>query len=300
MAVEQQDLRVFNGEGELYLRRKVKKSGKFKAVLFLHGVTLPSSSCFDLDIEGYSWANYLALEGFDVFLLDFRGYGLSYKPEDKGKLVCSVEEALTDVKAAIEHILSMLGTSTICLVGWSWGACLAGLCAEKLSSIVERVLLHAPGFKENTSLALELEPKELLLKSSGYVEVTADDFKRRWLREVSYEGQVDKNVLEYLIARLFRNGVVRVPSGPWLSIYEMYRRKKPLFNPEGIKCPVLITRGEYDNFALQNDVIELFHSILVSHKQLALLQGGGHFIHLERERLKLYKLSSFFLHEETI
>ena len=193
------------------------------------------SPCFDLDIEEYSWANYLALEGFDVFLLDFRGYGLSYKPEDKGKPVCNVEEALTDVKAVIEHILSMLGASAICLVGWSWGACLAGLCAEKLSNIVERVLLHAPGFKENTSLALELEPKELLLKSSGYVKVTADDFKRRWLREVRYERQVDEDILKHLIVRLFRNGAMRIPSGPWLSIYEMYRRKKPLFNPEALE-----------------------------------------------------------------
>jgi len=294
LAVEEQDFRVFNGEGELYLRRLSKALGedKLKTVLFLHGAFLPSSICFDPSLEGYSWARHLALEGFDVYLLDFRGFGLSYKPH-RHQPVCTVEDALADVRAAVEYILAKSKTSAVSLIGWSWGACIAGLFAGKYPHLVERIHLHAPIFERRDELAEKLEREVLRSRRDGYVGVALSEL-RKWL------GGVEDRVLSSLISTISTGEVTYLPLGPWLSMYELFKSGEPIFSPKDIRCPVFITRGEEDLVVSRDGVVKLFRLIPISQKQLVLVQGGGHFMHLEEEknRLKLYRLSSFFLCED--
>ena len=70
----------------LFLRERVKanKKGKVKkkkkVVLFVHGGTVPSVPDYDLPFKDYSWAEFLAKAGFDVFMMDQTGYGWSPKP----------------------------------------------------------------------------------------------------------------------------------------------------------------------------------------------------------------------------
>src|SRR6266566_417092 len=52
-----------------------------KAVLMLHGRTIPALPGFDLDHEQYSWAGDLAQKGFDVFIMDLQGSGRSPRPQ---------------------------------------------------------------------------------------------------------------------------------------------------------------------------------------------------------------------------
>ena len=51
-----------------------------KTVLFIHGLTFPSESTFDLEVGGTSWMDYIARQGYDVYLVDVRGYGRSTRP----------------------------------------------------------------------------------------------------------------------------------------------------------------------------------------------------------------------------
>ncbi len=52
-----------------------------RAVLMLHGRTVPALPGFDLDHEQYSWAGDLAQKGFDVFVMDLQGSGRSPRPK---------------------------------------------------------------------------------------------------------------------------------------------------------------------------------------------------------------------------
>ena len=45
-----------------------------RTVLFVHGATYPAETAFDLALDGFSWMNFIARRGFDVFLLDVRGW----------------------------------------------------------------------------------------------------------------------------------------------------------------------------------------------------------------------------------
>jgi alpha-beta hydrolase superfamily lysophospholipase len=44
------------------------------------GATVSVVPAFDLQFENYSWMEYLATAGFDVFAMDVTGYGLSPRP----------------------------------------------------------------------------------------------------------------------------------------------------------------------------------------------------------------------------
>ena len=48
-----------------------------RTVLFVHGSTYPASTSFDLKLGDTSWMDYIATRGYDVYLLDLRGYGHS-------------------------------------------------------------------------------------------------------------------------------------------------------------------------------------------------------------------------------
>jgi hypothetical protein len=69
---------------QLYVRNKMPSDMKSfsaeKTVLFVHGATYPSEIYFDLKVGGFSWMEYLASRGYDVYMLDVRGYGRSTRP----------------------------------------------------------------------------------------------------------------------------------------------------------------------------------------------------------------------------
>ncbi len=63
---------------ELYVRNKrpegATKFNAEKTVLFVHGATYPAECGFDLSLDGISWMDYIAQRGYDVYLMDVRGY----------------------------------------------------------------------------------------------------------------------------------------------------------------------------------------------------------------------------------
>ena len=56
-----------------------------RTVLFVHGSTYPASTSFDLKLGDTSWMDYIATRGYDVYLLDLRGYGRSNSSEGNGR-----------------------------------------------------------------------------------------------------------------------------------------------------------------------------------------------------------------------
>jgi alpha-beta hydrolase superfamily lysophospholipase len=73
----------------LYVRNKhpegVTKFPDEKILLFVHGATYPAETSFDLQLNGLSWMDYIAQHGYDVYLVDVRGYGKSTRPPEMDK-----------------------------------------------------------------------------------------------------------------------------------------------------------------------------------------------------------------------
>ena len=65
--------------------RGVEKFAPGKILLFVHGATYPAESAFDLKLNGLSWMDYIARRGYDVYLVDLRGYGRSTRPPEMSR-----------------------------------------------------------------------------------------------------------------------------------------------------------------------------------------------------------------------
>ena len=86
MVVEEFTSRVAIPASALYVRNKhpqgMKTSPADKILLFVHGATYPAETTFDLRLNGLSWMDYIARHGYDVYLVDLRGYGKSTRPPE--------------------------------------------------------------------------------------------------------------------------------------------------------------------------------------------------------------------------
>src|SRR5215208_6288310 len=71
---------------EIYVRNKrpadMTSFRPEQTVLYVHGATCPSETAFDLKLDGLSWMEYIASRGYDVWLVDLRGYGKSTRPPE--------------------------------------------------------------------------------------------------------------------------------------------------------------------------------------------------------------------------
>src|SRR5947208_6961737 len=119
---------------EIYVRNKrpadMASFRPERTLLYVHGATYPSSTAFDLQLDGMSWMDYIAGRGYDVYLLDLRGYGksnrpkeMSEKPEANAALVRG-DTAVKDISAVVEFIRKRRAIERLNLIGWSWGTTL--------------------------------------------------------------------------------------------------------------------------------------------------------------------------------
>src|SRR5665213_1252594 len=86
--LETTDVMIPSGDAgiQLFVRNKhpagMKKFSSDRILLFVHGATYPAETAFALRIEGLSMMDLIAQRGFDVYLVDVRGYGRSTRPPE--------------------------------------------------------------------------------------------------------------------------------------------------------------------------------------------------------------------------
>ena len=99
---------------QIYVRNKrpagMTQFSPAKTVIYVHGATYPAETAFDLQLDGKSWMDYIAERGYDVYLLDVRGYGGSTRPPQMDQPpganppFAGTEEAMRDVDAVVEFV----------------------------------------------------------------------------------------------------------------------------------------------------------------------------------------------------
>src|SRR5947199_9528687 len=79
--ITMEEMRVPSSDAgiEIYVRNKrpadMVSFRPERTLLYVHGATYPSSTAFDLQLDGMSWMDYIAARGYAVYLLDLGGYG---------------------------------------------------------------------------------------------------------------------------------------------------------------------------------------------------------------------------------
>lgn len=276
-------------------------------VLFLHGATFPGIATFDHAIDGQSWMDYLARRGYDVYALDIRGYGASTKPaemaqppEGKAPLVDSTA-ALRDVSKTVEYILSRRNLETLTIVGWSWGATLAGSYAANASSKIHKLVLYSPPWISDEPAAPDAVkelgawrgvPLFLIGERWGHnlpdkerKELITPEAKRAWMTALAETAGGEQ--------------LLKVPNGAVADALKTWGAKTPAWQPERISAPTMVVQGEWDADTPPAMGLSVFaHLTGTAARRYVLIGEGTHMLLLEKNRRQLFQAVHGFLEEQ--
>src|ERR1043166_5773754 len=153
-----------------------------RTVVFVHGATYPAHTAFDLKLDGLSWMEYIAARGYDVYLLDLRGYGKSTRPKEmsedaaKNPPLVRGDTAVKDIGTVVDFVLARRNIPRVNLLGWSWGTTLMATYTTQNAAKVERLVLYAPAWIRQTPSLVQAGPGKL----GAYRMVNRDQARERW------------------------------------------------------------------------------------------------------------------------
>src|SRR5256885_1516758 len=136
---------------QLYLRNKrLERASPERILLFVHGSTYPAETSFDLPLGGVSFMDFLAQHGWDVWLVDLRGYGRSTRPPEMDQppsanpALVTTDVAVRDVSSAVDFILTQRKAPKLALMGWSWGTTIMAGYTVRNPAQGSKLGVHAP------------------------------------------------------------------------------------------------------------------------------------------------------------
>jgi pimeloyl-ACP methyl ester carboxylesterase len=282
-----------------------------KAVLYVHGATFPSALSIAHRFDGKSWRDALNEAGFDVWGLDFYGFGHSDRYPEMTKSaaehqpLCTAGDAAHQVEAAVRFILGHNNLSRLSLISHSWGAMPVCLFAAKHSALIDRLVLFAP-IGRRSARRYENPPS-----FPAWRIVTSEDQWNRFIEDVpAHEPPVLSRVHFAEWSNLYLDSDpdsrsrdpagVKIPLGPFSEIIKAWHGQVA-YDPSKVKSPVAIIRGEWDGLVQDDDARWLFDALSSAPTKRDIKIGRAtHLMHLEAMRLALWRESIGFLRGEDV
>jgi pimeloyl-ACP methyl ester carboxylesterase len=316
LATEEAMVKTSDSGIEIYVRNKrpadMTAYRPEQTVLYVHGATYPSETAFDLKLDGLSWMEYMASRGYDVWLLDIRGYGKSTRPpemaerSDASAPIVTGETAVKDVGTAVNYILQKRNISRLNLLGWSWGTTLMATYTTQNPSKVERLVLYAPAWIRQTPSLVQGGPGKL----GAYRTVTREQSKERWYTGVPedkkaslipagwFDAWADATFATDPVGAAMTPPVLRAPNGVVQDGQQYNGAGKAYYDPAKITVPTLLIHAEWDRDTPPYMAQTLFPLLVNSPgKRYVELAEGTHTIIMEKNRLKLFEAVQGFLDE---
>jgi pimeloyl-ACP methyl ester carboxylesterase len=300
---------------EIYVRNKrpadMAAFRPERTVLFVHGATYPAHTSFDLKLDGLSWMEYIAARGYDVYLLDLRGYGKSTRPKEMdeppaaNKPIVRGVTAVKDISAVVDFILKRRNIARLNLIGWSWGTSLMASYTTQNPGKVERLTLYAPSWIRTTPS---------LTRGTGalgaYRMVTREQARNRWLTGVAedkkaalipagwFDAWADATFATDPVGAKMNPPVLRAPNGVQQDGDEFHSAGKGYYDPAKITVPTLLVLAEWDHDTPPYMAQSLFPLMVnAPGKRFMMLPEGTHHIMMEKNRLMLFEAVQNFLDE---
>jgi pimeloyl-ACP methyl ester carboxylesterase len=281
------------GDVRLYMfrkRRSAPRPGEAPLpVLFLvHGSSLSGRSTFDLEAPGkgdYSMMNAFAGYGFDVWTMDFEGYGRSSRTDGNS----NIGEGVKDLKAATDLVMRETSQQQLHFFGESSGGLRAGAFAMAHPDRVGRLVLAAFTYTGQGSPTLADRAKQLAFYRANNRRPRDRDMIRSIFTRDKV-GTADPSIAEALADAELQFGD-SVPTGTYLDM----TANLPVVDPLKVRAPVLLVRGEYDGIATEEDLLSFFTKLPNGDRQLTVLGGMAHSVVLGYNRDHLWQVTRSFL-----
>jgi pimeloyl-ACP methyl ester carboxylesterase len=281
------------GDSKLYMFRKcmtAPKPGKstLPVLFFVHGSSTSSRSSFDLTVPGrgdYSMMDKFASFGFDVWTMDFEGYGRSTVTAGNADIATGVE----DLKAAVKVVETETGQQRYHFFGESSGALRAGAFAGAQPERVNRLILAAFTYTGKGSPTLADRAKQV----EFYRTHNRRPRDRKMIESIftrDKPGTSEPGVGEAMADAELKFGDT-VPTGTYLDM----SANLPVVDPLKIQAPVFLVRGEYDGIATEEDILDFLHRLPYQERQYNVIPGAAHSVSLGTNRAQLWHIMRAFL-----
>jgi pimeloyl-ACP methyl ester carboxylesterase len=283
-----------------------------RTVVYVHGATYPAHTAFDLKLGGLSWMEYIAQRGYDVYLLDLRGYGKSTRPKEmsedaaKNPPLVRGDTAVKDIGTVVDFVLARRNIPRVNLLGWSWGTTLMATYASQNNAKVERLVLYAPSWIRQTPSLVQTGPGP----TPAYRTVSRDAALGRWMTGVPedkkatlipagwFDAWADATFASDPEGAKMNPPVLRAPNGVVQDGLDYFGAGKPYYDPAKITAPTLLVLGEWDRDTPPYMAQTLFPLLTNSPgKRFVMLAEGTHTIIMEKNRIKLFEAVQSFLDE---
>lgn len=272
-------------------------------VLLIHGASFPTLLADGYRFRGRSWMDDLADAGYDVWALDWLGYGASDRypemaqPAGANPPLGRATVAVGQLDAAVRYITRLRHVPRVSLIAHSAGTLATGLYAGEHPEKVERLVLFGP-------TTLRHEPRDTTT-IGAYEFVSEADQRNRFRGYVPageaqvFDGDLDAWARRYMdtdsTSRTRTPASVKIPAGMLADIVDAESGAFP-YDPSRITAPVLIVRGQWDNVTTDAGARWLFDALTRSPlKRDVKISRGTHVMHLETAREQLYAEVRAFL-----
>lgn len=301
---------------QLYIRNKhaegMRRFSAERTVIYVNGTTQASEATFDLSLDGLSWMQYIAARGYDVYFVDLRGYGGSSRPPEMEQpaadnpAIVRTDTGIRDLAAAIDHVLARRQLSRLDVIGWSWGATIAGAYAAEHNDKVNRLVLYAPQWVRNGGTVSDpgtlgayqtwtIQQGRDRLQSGTPQERKDELFPPAWFSQWSAAALATDPA-----GSVLNPPVVRTPNGSLQDIRDYWFAGKPYWDPSRVTVPTLVVRGEWDAVTTLPDTLGVFSALSNTRlKRMLVIGAGSHMVFIERNRQQLFREVQLFLDEAT-
>jgi pimeloyl-ACP methyl ester carboxylesterase len=276
---------------QLY-RRRMKEPGAGQAALptlvMVHGSSIGAMSSWDLTVPGageYNMMNVFARFGYDVWAIDFEGYGKS----DVTSGNSDIKSGVADLDAAFPLIAQETGQQKFHFMGESSGALRVAAFAAAHPERVDRALLGAYTYTGKDSPTLTERAKQVdFYRTHNRRPRPKEMIESIFTRDKP--GTSDARVSAAMVASELRFGD-SVPTGTYLDM----TAKLPIIEAKLVKCPVLLARGQYDGIATEADILDFYRQLPNPDRQLSILPGLAHSLTLGLNRQLYHHVANAFL-----
>src|SRR5258705_10079466 len=276
---------------QLYRRRKTEPTAgaaPLPVLGMVHGSAISGMSSWDLNVPGageYSMMNVFANYGYDVWVIDFEGYGKS----DVTSGNSDIKSGVADLVAATPLIAKETGQQKFHFMGESSGALRVAAFAAAHPEPVNRAFLGAYTYTGIGSPTLNERAKQVdFYRTHNRRPRPKEMIESIFTRDKP--GTSDPRVSAAMVASELRFGD-SVPTGTYLDM----TAKLPIIEAKLVKCPVLLARGQYDGIATEADILDFYSQLPNPDRQLVILPGLAHSLTLGLNRQSYWHVAHSFM-----
>ena len=290
------------------------------AVLLIQGRSAYAIPSYDLQFKNYSWMEFLAKRGFDVYAMDLQGYGGSTIPsimndpcnantESQRKYLiphpltttCAPTYAKSfgnyatnwdEINTVIDYIrASQVDPSAkVNLIGHSRGGMRVMGYAALHPDKIQRIVAFTPTRWPPTNVDPKF-PLNVVDKADYFADMN---------RQAKCPGQIEPGVQDALWSQLMSFDPVGASWGPRAGTGI---RRFPSFAsgdgwqpdiPKRIRVPTLVIRGEFDDATPASSAQDLYN-LIPAQKVYVTVRCAGHELPMETRREVLYDVSAQWL-----